>query len=138
MSERRAQIHATHGLPKTRRCELLGVARSSAYYRPEPVSAEDLTLMRLIDEIHLRRPFYGSRRLRDELQDLGHTVNRKRVQRLMRQMDLRALYPRRRTSQPGEGHKIYPYLLRELSIERANQVWATDICYSAPILRRRH
>ena len=129
MSERRAQIHATHGLPKTRRCELLGVARSSAYYRPEPVSAEDLALMRLIDEIHLRWPFYGSRRLRDELQDRGHTVNRKRVQRLMRQMDLRALYPRRRTSQPGEGHKIYPYLLRELSIERANQVWATDICY---------
>jgi putative transposase len=129
MSERRAQIHATHGLPKTRRCELLGVARSSAYYRPEPVSAEDLALMRLIDEIHLRWPFYGSRRLRDELQDRGHTVNRKRVQRLMRQMDLRALYPRRRTSQPGEGHKIYPYLLRGLSIERANQVWATDICY---------
>jgi putative transposase len=129
MSERRAQIHATHGLPKTRRCELLGVARSSAYYRPEPVSAEDLALMRLIDEIHLRWPFYGSRRLRDELQDRGHTVNRKRVQRLMHQMDLRALYPRRRTSQPGEGHKIYPYLLRGLSIERANQVWATDICY---------
>ena len=129
MSERRAQIHATHGLPKTRRCELLAVARSSAYYRPEPVSAEDLALMRLIDEIHLRWPFYGSRRLRDELQDRGHTVNRKRVQRLMHQMDLRALYPRRRTSQPGEGHKIYPYLLRGLSIERANQVWATDICY---------
>ena len=108
MSERRAQIHATHGLPKTRRCELLGVARSSAYYRPEPVSAEDLALMRLIDEIHLRWPFYGSRRLRDELQDRGHTVNRKRVQRLMRQMDLRALYPRRRTSQPGRGTRSTP------------------------------
>ena len=129
MSERRAQIHATHELPKTRRCELLDVARSSAYYRPEPVSEEDLELMRLIDEIHLRWPFYGSRRLRDELQERGHTANRKRIQRLMRQMGLRALYPRQRTSQPGKGHKIHPYLLRGLPIERANQVWATDICY---------
>ena len=85
--------------------------------------------MRLIDEIHLQLPFYGSRRMRDELEERGHTVNRKRVQRLMRQMGLRALYPRRRTSQPGKGHKIYPYLLRDLSIERANQAWATDISY---------
>ncbi len=129
MSERRVQIHTAHELPKARRCELLDMARSSAYYRPEPISEEDLALMRLIDEIHLQLPFYGSRRLRDELEDRGHTVNRKRVQRLMRQMDLRALYPRQRTSQPGKGHKIYPYLLRDLSIERANQVWATDICY---------
>ena len=129
MSERRAQIHQAHELPKTRRCELLEVARSTAYYRPEPVSAEDLVLMRLIDEIHLQWPFYGSRRVRDELEDRGHIVNRKRVQRLMRQMGLRALYPRQRTSQPGKGHKIYPYLLRDLSVERANQVWATDICY---------
>jgi len=129
MSERRARIDIDHRLPKTRRCELLEVARSSAYYRPEPVSARDLALMRLIDEIHLRWPFYGSRRLRDELQAQGHPVNRKRVQRLMRLMGLRALYPRRRTSQPGQGHKIYPYLLRDLSIERANQVWATDVTY---------
>ena len=85
--------------------------------------------MRLIDEIHLQLPFYGSRRMRDELEERGHTVNRKRVQRPMRQMDLRALYPRRRTSQPGKGHKIYPYLLRDLSIERANQAWASDISY---------
>ena len=129
MSERRDQIHAEHKLSKTRRCELLDMARSSAYYRPEPVSEEDLALMRLIDEIHLQWPFYGSRRMRDELEGRGHAVNRKRVQRLMRLMDLRALYPRCRTSQPGKGHKIYPYLLRDLSIERANQVWATDICY---------
>ena len=128
MSERRAQIHTAHALSKTRRCELLNVARSTAYYRPEPVSEEDLVLMRLIDEIHLRLPFYGSRRIRDELEDYGHTVNRKRIQRLMRQMGLRTLYPRQRTSQPGKGHKIYPYLLRDLSIERANHVWATDIC----------
>jgi putative transposase len=129
MSERRAQIQADHELPKVRRCELLDVARSTAYYRPVPSNEADLLLMRLIDEIHLRWPFYGSRRLRDELEDRGHTVNRKRVQRLMRLMGLRALYPRRRTSQPGKGHKIYPYLLRDLTIERANQVWATDITY---------
>jgi len=129
MSARRAQIHAEHALSKTRRCELLDVARSTAYYRPEPVSKEDLALMRRIDEIHLKLPFYGSRRIRDELEEQGHRVNRKRVQRLMRQMGLRALYPRRRTSQPGKGHKIYPYLLRELSVERANQVWATDITF---------
>lgn len=129
MSERREKIHAEHELAKTRRCALLDVSRSSAYYRPEPFSEEDLALMRLIDEIHLQYPFYGSRRMRDELEDRGHPVNRKRVQRLMRLMDLRALYPRRRTSQPGHGHKIYPYLLRDLPVERANQAWASDICY---------
>ena len=129
MSERRGRIHEKHELSKTRRCGLLDVARSSAYYRREPVSEVDLAVMRLIDEIHLQLPFYGSRRMRDELEERGHTINRKRVQRLMRQMDLRALYPRRRTSQPGKGHKIYPYLLRDLSIERANQAWATDISY---------
>jgi putative transposase len=129
MSERRAQVHMGHPLPKARRCELLGIARSTAYYRPEPVNEEDLRLMRLIDEIHLLWPFYGSRRIRNELEDRGHTINRKHIRRLMRQMDLRALYPRRRTSQPGNGHKIYPYLLRALVIDRPNQVWATDICY---------
>ena len=129
MSERRESIHTDHALPKTRRCELLDVARSSAYYRPEPFSETELMLMRLIDEIHLQWPFYGSRRVRDALEDRGYFVNRKRVQRLMRQMGLQALYPRRRTSQPGKGHKIYPYLLRDLSIERADQVWATDITY---------
>jgi len=129
MNERRAKIHMTHPLPKARRCQLLEVPRSTAYYQPTPVSAHDLTLMRLIDEIHLQYPFYGSRRLCNELEDRGQTVNRKRVQRLMRLMGLQALYPRRRTSQPGKGHKIYPYLLRGLTIERANHVWATDITY---------
>jgi putative transposase len=108
MSERREKIHTEHELTKTRRCELLEVARSSAYYHPEPVSEADLALMRLIDEIHLQWPFYGSRRTRDELEDRGHTVNRKRVQRLMRLMDLRALYPRRRTSQPAGGTRYTP------------------------------
>ena len=129
MSERREQIHKAHELPKTRRCELLEVARSTAYYRPTPVSDDDLRLMRLIDEIHLELPFYGSRRVADELETRGHPAGRKRVQRLMRLMGLRALYPRQRTSQPGKGHTIYPYRLRDLSIERANQVWASDICY---------
>ncbi len=91
------------------------MARSSAYYRPQPVGEFDLTLMRMVDVSHLRRPFFGSRRMRDELGDRGHLVNRKGVQRLMRLMDLRALYPRRRTSQPGTGHKIYPYLLRDIT-----------------------
>ena len=129
MSERRAQSHTAHALPKRRRCELLDVARSTAYDRPDRFGQEDLALMRLIDEIHLKWPFYGSRRIRDELQALGHNVNRKRVRRLMRHMGLQALYPRRRTSQPGKGHNIYPYLLRDLLIERSNQVWAADICY---------
>ena len=83
MNERRAQIHEDHPLPKTRRCALLDVARSTAYYQPEPVSKEDLALMRLIDEIHLQYPFYGSRRVRDELQERGNGINRKRVQCLM-------------------------------------------------------
>jgi putative transposase len=93
------------------------------------VCDEELGLMRLIDEIHLQLPFYGSRRIRDELEDRGRPVNRKRVQRLMRLMGLVALYPKRLTSAPGRGHKVYPYLLRGLSIERPNQVWASDICY---------
>ena len=104
-------------------------ARSTVYYRPTGISAEDLALMRLLDEIHLACPFYGSRRLRDELETQGSPVNRKRVQRLVRQMGLRALYPKPRPSQPGVGHTVYPYRLRGLSIERPNQVWATDICY---------
>ena len=112
-----------------RQCELLGLNRSTLYYRGVGESEENLKLMRLIDEQYLQRPFYGSRKMTRWLISKKHEVNRKRVQRLMRQMDLAALYPRRRTSQPGKGHKIYPYLLRDLPIERANQVWATDITY---------
>ena len=85
--------------------------------------------MRQIDGIYLQWPFYGTRRMRDELHRRGFLVNRKRVQRLMRLMGLQAIYPRRRTSQPALGHRIYPYLLRGLSIDRPNQVWATDITY---------
>lgn len=129
MSTRREQVHAKHKLPKRRRCTLLDLAPSTAYYRPAPVSQADLALMRLIDEIHLRWPFYGSRRIRDALEDIEVQVSRKRIQRLMRLMGLRALYPRKRTSQPRRGHKIYPYLLRDLTIDRPNQAWATDISY---------
>ena len=136
MSERREQIQSEHALTKTRRCQLLDVARSSAYYRPQPVSEEDLMLMRLIDEIYLQWPFYGSRRIVDALEDRGHHVNRKRVQRLMRLMDLHVLYPRRRTSQPGKGHTIYPYLLRELTIERRQPGLGDGHRYSAPGSRR--
>ena len=122
-------IQQPHLLPRSRRCQLLKVARSSTYYEAKPMSVDELALMRLIDEIHLRLPFYGSRRIRDELETMGHCVNRKRVRRLMRLMGIRALYAKPRTSQPGQGHKIYPNLLRELDITQANQVWATDISY---------
>jgi len=122
-------VERGQSLPVVRQCELMALARSTAYYRERDVSEGDLELMRLIDEMYLERPFYGSRRIRDWLEDRGYRVNRKRVQRLMRLMGLCALYPRPRTSHPGKGHKVYPYLLRDLSVERANQVWAADICY---------
>ena len=116
-------------LPLTRQCQLLSLNRSTVYYQQASVSDEDLALMRRIDEMHLKRPFYGSRRIRDWLQDEGHAVNRKRVQRLMRMMGITALYPKPRTSKPGEGHKVYPCLLRGLTIDCPNQVWATDLTY---------
>lgn len=122
-------IDGKHALPVKRQCQLLDLNRSSVYYQPVGVSDEDLRLMRLVDEIHLKRPFYGSRRIRDDLQDLGYSVNRKKVRRLMRQMGIMALYPKANTSRPGKGHKIYPYLLKGLRIDRPNQVWATDISY---------
>ena len=129
MTERKAMLTTRHRLPVTRQCQLLAVSRSSAYARAQPVSAADLTFMRVLDEVYLTWPFYGSRRLCDVLRQRGHRVNRKRVQRLMRQMGLRAIYPKPRTSHPGHGHKIYPYRLRGLTIDRPNQAWASDICY---------
>ena len=129
MTERKAMIQAGQGLSVSHQCRLLAVPRSSVYTRARGTSAADLELMRQIDELYLKWPFYGSRRLCEELQQRGQRVNRKHIQRLMRQMGLRAVYPKPRTSQPGKGHTIYPYLLRGLNIERANQVWASDICY---------
>lgn len=115
----------------TQQCKLLALNRSSVYYQPVEVSDENLRLMKAIDEIHLDQPFRGSRRIRDELLDrkVVAYINRKKVQRLMRQMGLVALYPKKKTSLPGKGHKVYPYLLKGLTIDRPNQVWATDICY---------
>ena len=117
-------------LPVTRQCELLAVARSTVYYPRRPlVSDDDLTLMRRLDEVHLQYPFLGSRRLRDALEQEGRFVNRKRIQRLMRLMGLETLHPKRKTSIPGKGHRIFPYLLRGLDITRPNQAWCTDITY---------
>lgn len=113
-----------------RQCELLGLARSTFYYEPASESEENLQLMRLIDEQYLRTPFFGSRSMTTWLRRTKQKdVNRKRVQRLMRRMGLEAIYPKPRTSTPAAGHKIYPYLLRELTVARANQVWCTDITY---------
>ena len=122
-------IDRAHPMPIGRQCEILELSRSSVYYRAVPIPEADLALMRRIDEIHLRLPFFGSRRIRDQLQREGYKVNRKKVQRLMHLMGISALYPKRRTSLAEQGHRIYPYLLRDLAIERPNQVWCTDICY---------
>ncbi len=113
----------------TRQCRLLEISRSSVYYRKAPVSDLDLVLMRQIDEIHLKYPFYGSRRIRNELEDRGYRVGRGHVVTLMRKMGIEAIYRKPRTSIPHPEHKIYPYLLRGLDIDRANQVWAADITY---------
>jgi len=112
-----------------RQCELLGVNRSGLYYRPAGESKENLMLMRLIDEEYTRHPFFGSRRMEAWLCGQGHEVNRKRVSRLMRVMGIEAVYPKPKLSQPGEGHKIYPYLLKGVAVTRVNQVWSTDITY---------
>jgi len=112
-----------------RQCELLGVNRAGLYYQPLSESEENLRLMRLLDEQYTRAPFYGSRRMVAWLGTLGIEVNRKRVSRLMGLIGIEAVYPKPRLSQPGEGHKIYPYLLRNVGVDRVNQVWSTDITY---------
>ena len=124
-------IEPEHDLPVVRQCQLLDLARSTAYYQPLPVSAADLTLMRRIDELHLRWPFLGGRRLRDRLNREGFAVGRKHVSTLMGRMGITTLYRKPKTSVPGAGtsHRVFPYLLRNLVIDRPNQVWATDITY---------
>jgi putative transposase len=112
-----------------RQCELLGLNRSSLYYEPTGETPEDLRMMRLIDEQYTACPFYGSRRMTAWLKQRGEEVNRKRVQRLMRIMGLEAIYPKPRLSTAGRGHKVYPYLLRGVKIERPDQVWSADITY---------
>ena len=110
-------------------CRLLRVARSTLYYQPEPVDPDDLAMMRRIDELYMASPFYGSRRMVAVLRREGWEVNRKRVQRLMRVMGLEAIYQKPNTSKAHPAHKVYPYLLRDLVIERPNQVWCADITY---------
>ena len=122
-------IDRKHRLPLTRQSQILGLSRTSLYYEEVSISDLDLELMRLIDEIHLKYPFYGVRRVRNELRDLGHDVGRQHVGTLMRKMGIRALYQKPRLSIPHPKHKIYPYLLRDLKIIRANHVWTTDITY---------
>lgn len=112
-----------------RQCELLGVNRSSLYYEPVEPDAEQLALMRRMDELHLKHPFFGSRMMTQTLKGEGLTVNRKRVQRLMRLMGLESIAPKPNTSKPAPEHAVYPYLLRNLTICRIDQVWATDITY---------
>ena len=129
-AKRRELVDQQHrSLSIVRQCALLGVSRSSLYYRAKETSQKDLSLMRELDRQYLETPFYGSRRMRASLERQGMPVSRKRVQRLMRLMGLRAIYRQPRTSQPAPERRIYPYLLRDLTITRANQVWAADITY---------
>ena len=122
-------IDRTHGLPVTQQAKVLGISRGSVYYLPRPVPAADLATMRRIDELHLEFPFAGSRMLRDLLNEEGIRIGRCHVATLMKRMGVEALYRKPNTSKPAPGHQIYPYLLRGMTIDRPNQVWAMDITY---------
>jgi putative transposase len=122
-------IDRNHKLSITRQAELLDISRGTVYYLPQPVSSDDLALMRKIDELHLEHPFMGTRMLRDQLARQGIQVGRRHIRTLMLRMGIASLAPQPGTSQAAPGHKIYPYLLRKLAIKRANQVWALDTTY---------
>jgi putative transposase len=122
-------IDRGHALSVTKQAEIVGVARSTVYYLPRPVSAEDLALMKQIDALHTEYPFAGSRMLRDLLAAKGSKVGRRHVKTLMRRMGIEALYRRPRTTKPEPGHKIFPYLLRGVAVTKPNEVWAMDITY---------
>ena len=122
-------IDRGHELPLTRQAALLKLSRGSLYYTARPVTPADLTVMRRIDELHLDYPFAGSRMLRDLLRGEGVVIGRDRVVSMMRRMRIETIYCRPNTSKPSPGHKIYPYLLRDVTVEKANQVWAMDITY---------
>ena len=129
-SIRRAMIDRDHQqLSLVRQCILLDVSRASVYYRPVPTRAEDLELMALMDRQYLKTPFYGSRKMKAWLLQQGYPVSRKRVRRLMRLMGLEAIYRRPNTSKPAPGHRIFPYLLKGVEVNRVDQVWAADITY---------
>ena len=116
-------------LSLSRQCQMVNVSRSSFYYTPKPIKPEDLKLMRLIDEQYLKNPTWGSRSMRNHLRRQGYKINRKKVQRLMRLMGIEAIYPKPKTSRPHPQHKVYPYLLKNMIIDRPNQVWTADITY---------
>ena len=122
-------IDRSHELPLTRQAQVLKLSRSSLYYRPEPVSPADLAIMRRMDELHLDYPFAGSRMLRDLLRGEGVQIGRAHVITLMKRMRIEAIYRRPNTSKPAPGHKIHPYLLRGLTVDRPDQAWAMDISY---------
>jgi len=122
-------IDRNHPLPISQQAKAVGISRGSVYYLPRPVSEKDLELMRQIDRLHLEYPFAGTRMLRDLLKLDGYEVGRKHVATLMKRMGIEALYRKPRATKPGAGHKVYPYLLRNLPIDRPNQVWAMDITY---------
>ena len=122
-------IDRSHELPLTGQAKALGISRGSVYYPARPTSDADLALMRRIDELHLEHPFAGSRMLRDMLKAEGREVGRLHVSTLMKKMGVEAIYRRPNTSKPAPGHRIYPYLLRNLAATRPNQVWASDITY---------
>jgi putative transposase len=124
-------IDRSHALPIRRQADELGLSRSTVYYRPRPVSAADLAIMRRIDELHLDYPFAGARMLRDLLNGEGIEIGRDRVSGMMRRMGIEAIYRRPNTSKAAPDHKIYPYLLRKTAVVRPNQVWAMDITYIA-------
>ena len=129
LSTRRSWVESSPDYSIRRQCRLAGVPRSDIYYEAVPETSKNLLLMRLIDERYMRHPEFGYPRMTDWLRDKGHEVNHKRVASLMRRMGLQAITPGPHTSKPAPGHKIYPYLLRNIEVERINQVWSTDITY---------
>jgi putative transposase len=122
-------IDREHDLPLVRQAEILKLSRSGLYYQPRPVPPADLAIMRRMDELHLDYPFAGSRMLRDLLRGEGVEIGRQHVTTLMKRLGIQAIYRRPNTSKPAPGHKIYPYLLRSVAVERPNQAWAMDITY---------
>lgn len=133
LNTKREIINPTAELPITVQCDVLSLARSSAYYKPaDPITEQDLEIMNMIDQIYTEHPYFGHRRIRDELKDeYNMNIGRHRVRQYMNLMGIEAFYPRRKinTSTPNKEHKVYPYLLRKLDINRCNQVWAADITY---------
>jgi len=127
MAERKTMIDRTHALPIVRQCQILALSHSTAYYQPQPISEADLARMRRIDELHLEHPFAGARMLSRILKREGQPVGRRHVSTLMKRMGIHALYRKPRTSQRHLVHPVYPYLLRNLTIIRPNQVWAANI-----------